>query len=366
MNNKTAAKIITEQKTMIVQKEPFYSSLLFRLDFKGENSIPTMATDGRSVLYNPDFVTSITPKQVRGVIVHEILHCCMLHFDRMSSREPGRWNAAFDYAINPIVKQKFDLPEGCLEEARFDGMSAEEIYNILEKEGKEFPQPSVGAVMSPKGSGSGGSDSTLAEEWKGHVVYAAQEAAKIRGSVPAGLERLIADLGKNKICWRDVLRRFVQNTCKSDYTWKMPSARFLPSGLYMPSMQSESMPPLVVAVDTSGSIGDRELSAFGAEMQSIIEEVKPEKVVVLYCDADVAHVDEFLPGDPLHLTPKGGGGTDFRPVFDWIQESGEEFSACVYLTDMYGSFPESEILPTMWVAISDVEAPFGETIRLEL
>jgi predicted metal-dependent peptidase len=123
----------------------------------------------------------------------------------------------------------------------------------------------------------------------------------------------------------------------------------------------------VIVVDTSGSIGSDELNQFAAEMTAILREHQTS-CTVIYCDAEVAGVEEFTSEDlPLILNPKGGGGTDFRPPFEWVDEKGLQPSCMIYLTDLEGTFPEqAPAYPTLWGIIgkSQITPPFGEEVQL--
>jgi predicted metal-dependent peptidase len=139
----------------------------------------------------------------------------------------------------------------------------------------------------------------------------------------------------------------------------------LAAGLYLPMLRSEQCGHILVAVDTSGSIDDVTLSQFAAEINAIMNEAQPERITVVYCDARVQHVDTFYRGDIVTLTMHGGGGTDFRPVFDHVAAMDESPIAIVYLTDLEGTFPSGSEVPTLWVATSSKVAPFGETVNIQ-
>ena len=123
-----------------------------------------------------------------------------------------------------------------------------------------------------------------------------------------------------KVDWRDVLRRYLSAAAKSDYAWTPPNRRYIARGLYLPSLRSETLGPVVVAVDTSGSIDDATLAAFSAETTAILDEAAPEAIHVVYCDPRRSPDRTLQAGDVIDLTPHGGGGTAFRPVFDWIAD----------------------------------------------
>src|SRR5208282_4742764 len=118
-------------------------------------------------------------------------------------------------------------------------------------------------------------------------------------------------------------------------------------------------------VDTSGSIGKRELEQFAGEISAISEEAEPEAIHVVYCDAAVQSTQQFGPSEPVQLEPQGGGGTDFRPAFEWVAQNHVPAVCLIYLTDLCcHSYPEVPAYPVLWVTDSRRTAPFGETIRI--
>jgi predicted metal-dependent peptidase len=165
------------------------------------------------------------------------------------------------------------------------------------------------------------------------------------------------------------MRRFMTEKAPDDFNWDRGNRRFIAQGLYLPSRQSEdAIGEIVVCIDTSGSIGDKELNEFTSEIRAIIEELKPALTRVMYVDSEIAHIDEFKPDDDLQFAAHGGGGTDFRPPFAWLEERGITPKCLVYLTDGYGPFPKEEPeFPVMWcINNRSVIPPHGEHLILEV
>lgn len=205
------------------------------------------------------------------------------------------------------------------------------------------------------------------EDWRQAVQQAAQ-LAKAHGQLPGALNRFADKEAEPKVDWRSSLRRFAQDAARADYSFARPNRRYVASGWYLPSLHNEEVGVLAVAVDTSGSIDAVLLAQFGGEIRAIADEVKPREIHVLYCDAAVHRTDVFLRGDPVVLNPCGGGGTDFRPVFDALEKFDEPPVALIYLTDLWGTFPEQEpAVPTLWVTGpgGGRGVPFGELITAE-
>lgn len=208
-----------------------------------------------------------------------------------------------------------------------------------------------------------------AEEWKQAAISAAN-VAKQRGNLPGSIARLVDELARPRIDWKEALRQFLERTARNDYSWTRPNRAYLQRGIILPTLHNHELPPIAIAVDTSGSIGQRELDAFAGEINSIREEHGGAPITVLYADAEIAAIDQFDADDPITLSPRGGGGTDFRPVFNWIEDRDEPPRALLYFTDGYGSFPDEEPpdTETLWLTTSldPLEYPMGEAIRLDL
>lgn len=215
-------------------------------------------------------------------------------------------------------------------------------------------------------SGDGESSGNSEQDWK-QAVHRAAAAAKARGNFPAHLDRFAEQAARSAVDWRSVLRRFVQQVQASDYSWRRPNQRYIASGLYLPALHADAMGPVVVVVDTSGSIDQITLGQFSREIQSVIDEARPERTHVLYCDAKVHGHDVFEPTDVVSLeNAAGGGGTDFRPAINAAQELDDEPACLIYLTDLYGSHTEDPPpFPVLWVTTGSEDAPYGEIVPLK-
>ena len=169
-----------------------------------------------------------------------------------------------------------------------------------------------------------------------------------------------------KVDWRELLRRAWSDTIPSDYSWMRPNRRHVWSGLYLPGITSEGVGEIAIAVDCSGSVSPRQLGLFEAEIRSILAGQRPRLVHVLYFDAAVQKVETYQAGQPVSLYPVGGGGTDFRPCFDWIEEQGIVPQTLVFLTDLCGTFPsEAPNYPVIWASTETRRAPFGQVVPME-
>ena len=397
-NDTPAATRIQKARTTLLLDHPFFGSLLFRLKGREQRSIPTMATDGLSLYYNPEFVDTLNSATLAGVLAHEVMHPALQHHLRRSKRDPRRWNEACDYAINPLLLDAgLSLPDGILVDQRFRGMSAEQIYNLREAEAQ--PQPGgqnsasdcsgTGAGETPERQDTsdkptapvteGGIGQVLdapvpdeesptaeeqAREWSvavNHAVTLSKQASK----APAGLVRTLEGAAEATVDWRELLRRLWSDTIPADSSWMRPNRRHIWNGLYLPGVVREGVGEIAIAVDCSGSVNSRLLRLFEAEVCSILEGQRPQCVHVLYFDTEVHKVETYQAGEQVHLNPVGGGGTDFGPCFDWLDEHGIQPQTLVFLTDLCGTFPETEPpYPVIWASTELRNAPFGSIVSM--
>ncbi len=176
------------------------------------------------------------------------------------------------------------------------------------------------------------------------AMHQALNIARAEGKVPGRVEETVKGAHATTLDWRTLLRRYMTDAAKSDYSWSLPNRRFIDSGLYLPSIRSEGMDTIAVIIDTSGSLPAATLASFWAELREVAAEIRPESVVVLQVDAAVQEASEYAPDDlPEEIVVKGRGGTDFRPGFEWLDQQGIRPGVCLYFTDMEcSSYPDAE------------------------
>jgi predicted metal-dependent peptidase len=404
----TSVVRIQKARTTLLLDHPFFGTLLFRLGAQPRSSIATMATDGVSLYFNPQFVETLSAAEIAGTLAHEVMHPALLHHTRRRGRSPRRWNMACDYAINPmLIDAGLTLPKDVLLDNRFRGMSAERIYNLLEEEeqnqssstdaeseSQDDSANSAGGTSSSESSSSeeamddprapqtpGGIGQVLdapepgnreadtvaeqARDWQ-LAVEQAENVAKLAGKLPAGVTRSLEAAQAARVDWRELLRRAWSETLPADYSWTRPNRRHVWNGLYLPGVVCEGVGEICIAVDCSGSINARQLGLFEAEVRSILAGQQPRFVHVLYFDTEVQKYETYQAGLPIKLTPVGGGGTDFRDCFRWLEERGITPQTLVFLTDLWGTFPgDAPPYPVLWASTGKREAPFGQVIPIE-
>lgn len=382
------SKSIQKAKISLLLKEAFFGNLLMHLEIIPDKKIPTFSTGGKDIKYSPAFAKSLTRDEISGVLAHEIMHCVFKHHLRRNGRDPKLWNEAGDYVINPIlVNSGFRLPGSPLLDRRFIDMTTEQVYNILFAENPPKPKDKPKDTEDQGDQGRGNQsqnnnvscgeveDSQVANNldaieqesgaWNQRIIQAAMNA-KLAGKMPAGLDRLITDLLTPKVSWKEILWQFVQEAAQEDYSFLKPNRKYISGGVFLPSLHSESALDIVVAVDTSGSISESDLNQAASEIAEI-QSALDATIHVVYVDAGLAGAQEFLPGDEIKLEVRGGGGTDFRPAFDWIEEKQLDIACLIYLTDGYcSSFPKQEPeYPVLWITNRmRWVVPFGEIVEL--
>ena len=373
-------KKIMKAKANVLLDDPFYGYILLRHELVQTRATKTASINGKQLKYNPDFIQPLTMSALKGLLKHEVMHIASMHHVRRAKRDPKKWNEAGDYMINNhLVKNGETIPDnGCVNPA-YDGFSTEHIFSILPDppEG-DGDGPGPGPGTSPD-SGWGDvedhpeaqdeSSRELCEQDAKLDVIQAYNTAKMQGKVPYGIESLVDKIRESKMPWRRILARFFRASSKSREDWSRPNRRFLEDDIYLPTRHSKNLGPIVIGVDTSGSVSMTEMEAFFNCINSILRHTLPESIHVIYCDAAVQHVQELSPQDlPLtvqKLKRHGGGGTTFEPVFDYVQEKGLIPHVLLYMTDMYASFPKTiPKYPVIWCATSQERAPWGQTIEI--
>ena len=397
----TTEQRITKQYARIMATEEFLAlcGILMIGEWEVCDDIPTACTNGLDIKYGRDFIDSLTDAEVRFVILHEAFHKMFRHliiWAHLNKKNSILANIACDFNINGVISdickailkrtgQIFaTMPKGCLYDERFregdDWMNSGKIFSILEQE--------LEGGDGGNGGDGGGGEPLDEHDWDGaeeltkdeqeelsrQVDEAIRQGALVAGKAFGGGNRLFEELLTPQINWREVLQEFIQSTCKGrDFsTWKRPSRRHLAAGVYMPTSISERVDELVIAVDTSGSIGQSTLTAFLSEVKGICDTVKPEKVRLLYWGTrvereesyDQTNIDSLIKSTkPLH-----GGGTDAACVPQHMKEHDIKPQAAVILTDGYvfGDWGTWDC-PTLWCIIDNKNArpTVGKTVHIK-
>lgn len=386
--------------------KPFFASLLYHLKIsEDKKSNPSICVNAKGdCKYNKEWIESLNPEEVSGVLVHEVMHLALSHLFRKGERDAMLWNIAGDiYINNVLVENDFSLPACGLIPSNdeielnisqnktytlknISRKSCEEIYDEMYKVAPKIKRNMVGIGKSggsnsgfdghgygsgkpkdKKGNSNGGKSGE--DKWK-DILVQSSNMAKMQGNVPAGMDRIIDSLVNNKVNWKTLLRKYITNEIMSDYSWSRPNKRSRVLGTYLPSAVKENV-ELVVAVDTSGSIGQEELTQFVSEIVHIVKSTNNLKAKVWECDCEIHQELEVKNGNVkkiLNMEVKGGGGTSHIPVFNKMEQ--EKAKVLINLTDGYTNFPEKKYgFDTIWVltkgGCNEKDVPFGKVIRMD-
>lgn len=382
-----AAKIVRQNVRMAIGQEPFFGSLALRMKWEADERCPTMATDGTAVYYNPKFVLEMSLDEVKAVAIHEIMHVALLHPLRVGARDKFKSNIAMDYAINLLIQDAgYKLPSGGLLDYQYEGMSWEQIYDLLPQQNRSKGSGSGDGASGPGNDPANGRDysdgdvlqpsltkeqaAALEEQIKTNVIQS-ESAAKAAGKMPANLSQVFLQEREPEEDYQHLFAKFMAPIFPRDYTWQRPSRRFIGQDMYLPSVLKDGIGEIIVGVDTSGSVPVRVLENFVGMINHFLTRVKPERTHVLYCDAFVYKHDQFKPGNPMDLDgcKVQQGGTRFAPVFQYAADNEIKPKCAVYLTDMecYDFGPEPDY-PVIWMQYgnyNNTSVPFGTVVKIK-
>ena len=372
-------------------------------------SVPTACTNGRDEMYGREFVKQLNDAELRFLVLHEVYHKLFKHlttWQHLYKQDAQLANMACDYVINLKIvddnaKDKFATMTGVLAGGCYDrkyaGMDSAQVYNLLKQDQDQNGGGDSGGDSGGDGSGggNGGSDSLPngqqpfdQHDWDGaqelsaddqrqlerELDEAIRQGALVAGKMGSGGDRDLAELLQPQVDWREVLRDFITSTCAgNDYsTWRRPNRRYVSAGMYMPSGISEQVGELVVAIDTSGSIRQRELSVFLTEVKEICDTVNPDGVRLMYWDTRVCRDEKYDMNELDTLVestkPAGGGGTDVGCVTDYIRDNNINAQACIVLTDghLYGGWGQWT-MPVLWTILDNDHAKpdVGVTVNIK-
>jgi predicted metal-dependent peptidase len=439
----TPAKKLSKARTQLVMDDPFFGSISMRMiirpDDQGILPYHTIATDGKQVIYNVDYIESLNVIETKSELAHEMGHVILKHQFRRGNRDFVLWNKACDQAVDHIINECPHITlakqwQDNLDPA-FKNKSAEEIYRIMKasqtsgqggsKPDPNNPQPGSGQGGNqpngqppqpgnqpppppppdntkhglppktkpgetqdpnikpiPEANGTHGlildapinlKDKTQVQEGEEDIDIAIEQGAKLCGDLPGSLKTLVRSKKEHQVHYRELLREFLEKTLSlGDYDWMTPDRTYIQMDILIPGLaEEEDIPEIVFACDSSGSIGPAEKQAFAAEICGVLEEF-PCTIKAIYCDTKVANVQDIDADDfPIELEFKGGGGTQFAPVFEYIKDHSLEPKAILYFTDLCStSYGEDPGIPVLWMNTErghdNKDVPFGQIIPLQL
>ncbi len=410
-------KKLTKARTKLILEKPFLGNLVLRLPLVvADRWCKTVATDAKNFYYNANFIATLSPEQIAFVLVHEALHCALRHFARRAHRAKHRWDLACDFAINPLlIKEGFRPPLDVLIFREYEGMIAEEIYPMIadkldsdlvdehlydansdksdekglrednlyqkttwhkvEKKHQKHNQNTSNnnqniqnentQILAAKPKPLSPSEiEELAKAWQKHLASSAQ-LAKQSGRLEGEIAKLVDFFLAPQISWRALLAHYISAKAKDDFSYYRPAKR--EGEAILPSLRSDYV-NIAVAIDTSGSISQKEIDEFISEIDAIKAAMRAS-ITLFACDNKLAKkfplYFEAWQGIDFPKSLGGGGGTNFNPVFDYLNTQDINIDSLIYFTDALGIFPKNEPpYPVVWLIKGKEDVPFGRRIQL--
>jgi len=386
-------KLITARVGLLLRAS-FFGNLATRLKLvNADEWCSTAATDGRHFYYNSRFIQMLRPKEIEFLFGHEVLHCVYDHFGRRGDRDPQLFNIANDFAVNAdLIKHRVGekiTTVPCLHDPKYDGLSSEEIYDQLMQNVQKISMSDlldklIDEHLDGEGDADGDGDGDQEGKGKGRPKLSDADRQAIRdeikeamlaaaattdgaGNIPAGVKRLIQELTEPKMNWRELLRMQLESTIKSDYTWMRASRKGWHMDAVMPGMKLDPMIDIAVALDASGSISEKMLKDFLSEIQGIMDSFPAYRIHVVTFDTEAYNPAQYNSENLDSICDyevKGGGGTDFDCVFNYLKENEIEPKRLVMFTDGYpfGSWGDENYTDTVFIlhGTTTIVPPWGQ------
>ena len=409
MDDSSIQNKLAAARTRLILDKPFLGALVLRLPLVAANPkwCKTAVTNARKLYYNQDYIDALDIEETQFVLAKQALHCALSHFARRQHRIKHRWELACAYAVNPLlVNDGLKPPPGTLVEESYAGMTAEEIYHYIDEfdnddseqekkpnesddDGTHDPLQHEGdqnqtqqaqdpsetnpdnetnemqglaeqpAELSPQ------EQEELALQWQQRLAGAAQQAMQA-GKMGGSMARMVDFMLQPKLPWRMLLARYMTASARDDYSYSRPSSRRGDPAIF-PSLRSSQI-NVAVGIDISGSVDDKEMNEFISEVDAIKGNMRA-RITILPCDAALTENAPlvFEPWEDVVLpaTLKGGGGTNFCPVFEWLDLQDQHPDLLVYFTDCQGVFPEVvPSYPVIWLVKGKQPVPWGQRVQL--
>jgi predicted metal-dependent peptidase len=379
--------LLLKAKSQLTLKHPYFGMLASRLKHESNESIRGYASNGVKFIYNPEFISKRSIDEVMFILTNCVMHHILAHQQRQLNRRGSLWQLATDFAINNMLHENgLNIPPGANFNEEYEGMYAEEIYTLLKEEyfgaiddafeNDHKPNENLVPNSQPDGQEDEASgifsnlenieddlDSQTESEWQ-YAASITQEIAQRKSAMPSGFDRLAKKMKTNNIDWRFVLYNAINRHMRNNYAFMPPNKKHIHRGFILPSLTSDTL-SLCVAIDTSGSINEELLGIFIEEFKNIMQNFPAVQIELIIADAKVHGHYTFQGGEKMDFPLKGGGGTDYRPVFEYIEANLPMNTMLLYFTDGDGWFPK--IPPSyevLWALSRNAKVPFGRGLVL--
>ncbi|XOB62151.1 DUF2201 family putative metallopeptidase [Campylobacterota bacterium DY0563] len=376
-----ANTLLIKAKSQLTSKHPYFGMLASRLKHEEDEEIRFYASNGKRFKYNPEFISSCSKDDLMFILTNCVMHHILSHQQRKLNRKGKLWQLATDFAINSMLKKNgLKIPKGANYNKDFKNMYAEEIYKVL-LEQNDFEGTNAFDDKTDKSNNTlvdakEQKDSIFAnidkiqeiedekdeEQWE-YAATLAKEVAQRKSLMPTGFERFAKKMTAKNIDWRFELYNAINRHMRNNYAFMPPNKKHIYRGIALPSLASDTL-SLVVAIDTSGSIREELLGAFIEEFKSIMQNFPSVAIELLIADAKVHAHYSFQGGEDMDFALKGGGGTDYRPVFEFVDANLPMNSMLLYFTDGEGIFPKIPPSYEVLWALSNQKnrIPFGRSL----
>ena len=429
---RSPARMIRKAISSLISTNRFFGVLSLRLRVSSGN-VDTITGDGVNLVYNPEWVTTAPHDQIKGAIAHIVYACALKHHLRRGERTEQRWNTASRMVTAELLRRENvwvpdhipsedlpievvynmlpeELPKGKKDNGRNDdgnnpddavlpplGIEAALGLGDENDESQEGQKSNDGQNGQQDGQdrqdeqdGQDGQDEQSDPPPPGEIKDAPEgeeesqdkmwdraskqaiQIAKSTGDASGNIEQQFENQHKHRRDWRDILLEYMRSSAPMDYSWAHPNRRYIDQGIYLPTLDGQGMGPIVIAIDTSGSVNDDQVNQAFTEMLTVMDEVKPSLIHVIQCDHDIKDVMSFNPDDPpIEITIKGRGGTRFQPVFDYVKEHQLEPEIMIYMTDLEiweEDWPDEPDYPVIWAVENEEQAEkahYGQTVIID-
>ena len=371
VNHAEVERKVSKAKALLILDHPFFGTAVSKRPIIYTDTVPTAAMTGTGQMYiNPAFVEPMTVRQLMFLLAHEGLHYMLCHSLRLGNRRAYAWNVACDKVINDtLIDCKVgDFIEGGVYMDGARNSSAEQLYDANDDGDGNGPGGIGNDVGPPCDDGGQPLDDSQIHQLEAQAKIDAIQSAKVAkavGKLPGAIERMVDELVNVTTPWHIILERFMEGKVRDNLSFNRPSKRFTTA--ILPSHDTKpSMGVAALVIDSSGSVTAAEFDMYNAHINRVLHTCNPEVLHVIYCDTQVTGHDEFTVEDlPVSIKTKAGGGTAFKPAFDYIDDQGIDPEVVVYFTDGYADSDFTTKHETVWLTTGSTNLKFGTVIKFE-
>lgn len=368
---------VSKAKSLLILDHPFFGMAVSKRPIIYTERVDTAAMAATGQMYlNPVWCNKWTVRQLMFLLAHEALHYMLCHSLRMGTRLPTAWNISCDKVINDTLLAA-GVGDPILDGVFMDGardFSSEQLYDPADEDG-DGParhRRGIGNDVCPPVDDDGNplddADKREIETQAKLDTLQSAKAAEDAGKLPASIKRLVEELVNVSTPWYEILERYFVSKIRSDITWKRLKKRFVSQGINLPSRSSvPTAGTLAIIIDASGSVTKKEFDQYNAHVNRILHTCNPLLLHVIYCDTNVRNHEEYTVDDlPITIKTQAGGGTAFKPAFDYIADQDLDPDVVVYLTDGHAStnFPQPSY-DVVWLTTGSTDLAWGTVIEFK-